>query len=117
MTGRVKQLWGHVGPPAQLSLALGLKREPSSAAEFNQHLLTGVRLSEELFHSLSESLGVTQQQLLWRLRRPWSPGLIQNNVTFFYGANDPSLINLEVLLQMCEMMQFLFPAPSQKTAG
>lgn len=23
MTGRVKQQWGHVGPPAQLSLALG----------------------------------------------------------------------------------------------
>lgn len=42
---------------------------------------------------LSESLGVTQQQLLWRLKSPWSPGLIQDNVTFFYGANDKSSSN------------------------
>lgn len=73
-------------PRPRLSLALGCKWEARSGAEFNQHLFTGVGLSEELFHSLSESLCVTQQQLLRRPKRPWSHGLIQDDILFCFAG-------------------------------
>lgn len=76
MTEHTQQLRGHVRLRLRLSLAHRWKREASGGAQFihslSQHLLTDIRPPGELFHTLLVSLSVTQQQLLWRLKRPES---------------------------------------------